>query len=518
MELRLYFCGALIMGAVTGCQTQLQVAPVNANNTSPALGFNYSLPFVQYDIVISRRLSCGEPGGVRLAKVTTAVTATPVFSRDPSQTYAIDYTSLSSWAKISDFKLERHSNGMLKTIGASSEDRTAQILTNIATTAIKVATTAASLGAFPVAVSTKSGTPEPPPPPPPQPICKQAAAAAVDALDAERRSLNAAKSALALESGRMTALVGAMTGSGAKPDAFTQAALREQAIRLVNSQVALNAATKKYENALTKIVEGQALTWPQHGGELSSRTANVMTGDTIGKWFVSSSADDAIYFELMRAPDTTKVTVPDLEPVAATTFRATVSAPPEATAGTAVSGVRYREPARGQLFACYNSHCASAGHADRNLVNDGPVPQLGRLYYLPFTNGIFQNNVLSASFAEDGSLLTAGYAEKSSRGEIATDTMKQIASALPGAIKDIRSARNDQVNAETERLKAQTTNALAQAEYKKALAALTPSPTESIDKEKALIQADTTLKDAYRANIEAKLALEKARAAANAAP
>lgn len=512
MELKSYFCGALIMGAVTGCQTQLQVAPVNANNASPALGFNYSLPFVQYDIVISRRLSCGEPGGVRLAKVTTAVTATPVFSRDPSQTYAIDYTSLSSWAKTSDFKLERHSNGMLKTIGASSEDRTAQILTNIATTAIKVATTAASLGTFPVlARSVKSDAP-------PEPICSPAAAAAVDALAAMGQSLNAAKSALALESGRMTALVGAMTGSGAKPDAFTQAALREQAIRLVNSQVALSAATKKYENALTKIVEGQALTWPQHGGELSSRTANVTTGDTMGKWFVNSSADDAIYFELMRAPDTTKVTVPDLEPVATTTFRATVSAPPEAAAGSAVSGVRYREPARGQLFACYNSLCANASHADRNLVNDGPVPQLGRLYYLPFTNGIFQNNVLSASFAEDGSLLTAGYAEKSSRGEIATDTMKQIASALPGAIKDIRSARNDQVNAETERLKAQTTNALAQAEYKKALAALTPSPTESIDKEKALIQADTTLKDAYRANIEAKLALEKARAAANPTP
>ena len=517
MELRSYFCGALIVGAVTGCQTQLEVASLNANDTSPALGFNYSLPFVQYDIVISRRLSCGEPGGVRIAEVTTAVTATPVFSRDPSQTYAIDYTSLSSWAKTSDFKLERHSNGMLKTIGASSEDRTAQILTNIATTAIKVATTAAGLG-VPVLSSPLARTASTEAPPPPQPICSPAAAAAVDALNAEKGALNSAKSAVALESGRMTALVGAMAGSGAKPDAFTQAALREQAIRVVNSQVALSAATKKYENALAKIVEGQALTWPPHGGELSSRTANVMTNDTKGKWFVTSSADDAIYFELMRAPDATKVTVPDLEPVVATTFRAAASTPPSATAGAAVSGVRYREPARGQLFACYNSFCATASHADRNLVNDGPVPQLGRLYYLPFTNGIFQNNVLSASFAEDGGLLTAGYAEKSSRGEIATDTLKQIASALPGAIKDIRSARNDQLNAETDRLKAQTTNALAQAEYKKALAALTPSPTDSIDKERALIQADTTLKDAYRANIEAKLALEKARAAANATP
>src|SRR6185437_4436063 len=105
----------------------------------------YSLPFVQFDFVAARTLGgCDEQGRL---KIDYAVTATGNNQSDSSQTYLIDYRSLSSMTKISGLKVSFFPNGMLQSINASAEDRTGQIIVNTVTALGTIAATIASGGA-----------------------------------------------------------------------------------------------------------------------------------------------------------------------------------------------------------------------------------------------------------------------------------------------------------------------------------------------------------------------------------
>jgi hypothetical protein len=312
-------------------------------------------------------------------------------------------------------------------------------------------------------------------------------------------------------------LTGALAIAGGKLEAATQTTLATLAAQVAESQVASDAATGAYATKLKKFVEVQKFVWPPDGSTFRNDKANMMRDETQKAWsgWLSGPTPNTtdIHFAIAPASSVVMTEIPEAAPPTPAPVSASAAPPPPPAVQSVppksvASGIRYREPARGKFLVCYDRPCAKG--VDVAVAVDGSVPQLGRLYYLPFTNGAFQNNALSAAFAEDGTLLSAGYQEKSSRAEIASDTAKQIASALPQAVKDIRSARNDSLNAETDRMKAQTNYLSAQADYKKALAALSTSPTEARETERTLIQADTNLKDAYRANIEAKLALDKA--------
>jgi hypothetical protein len=132
------------------------------------------------------------------------------------------------------------------------------------------------------------------------------------------------------------------------------------------------------------------------------------------------------------------------------------------------------------------------------------LPQLGRIYFLPFHNGPFQSNVLKASFANDGRLISAGYTERVSRAEVASDTLNQVADQLLDAANTLPTLGT---KTRTQILKDKTAEIEAQGEYEKALIAL-KVVSEEEQEGKALIEADTALKNALKANVEAELALQ----------
>jgi hypothetical protein len=149
-----------------------------------------------------------------------------------------------------------------------------------------------------------------------------------------------------------------------------------------------------------------------------------------------------------------------------------------------------------------------------NTTAEGPVPQLGPLMLIPFNNGAFQSNTIKLAFTNDGNLQSASVAEHVSGAEVASDTFNQVATNLLQGVKDIRTGGLD---AKTAMLKAKTGQLQAQKDYNAATIALQASPTADTDRQKAILDSDTALKDALRANIEAEVALEKAKAAAGAA-
>jgi hypothetical protein len=192
---------------------------------------------------------------------------------------------------------------------------------------------------------------------------------------------------------------------------------------------------------------------------------------------------------------------------------ATTDSAPSSTrsgqAGSPRDGIRYRMPARGRLVAVMQ-----AGNKE---FAEEQVPQLGRLMLLPFSNGPFQNNILEASFNENGTLESARYGERASRAEAISATAAQIAAQAGPAIDAIGNARNAGLTRQAANLQAQSAVASADLELRNRRAALTIDPNSQEERTRRLLGADTTLREAERANIEARIALEQARARARSA-
>ena len=101
----------LSLCCVTGC-TELSVRrlPTPSDPPVPALaveqrGLGYSLPFVQFEITVTRQLKSCDKGG---PDVSVDVAAVPSSLPDPAHSYVIDPGSLSNWFKTSEIAVTFH--------------------------------------------------------------------------------------------------------------------------------------------------------------------------------------------------------------------------------------------------------------------------------------------------------------------------------------------------------------------------------------------------------------------------
>lgn len=119
-------------------------------------GVSYALPMRRYDIVITRRLAkCrvsnkDSPETFR-PEIVFVTSATATSALVPGERYLIDYEALGSDTKTTDFKIEFHpGSDILKTVNASADDQTGDI---IAKTAATIGTVALAVASPPAAVS-----------------------------------------------------------------------------------------------------------------------------------------------------------------------------------------------------------------------------------------------------------------------------------------------------------------------------------------------------------------------------
>lgn len=121
---------ATVCVAASGCTTHLQShRPPSAGIVH---GVVYNLPEVHYDIEIKRTLTqCPEfpdkKHPVPMGQVQFQIGATATARTVPGPEIVIDYEELASVTKTTDFALERYPNGVLKSVNAKVDDRTADV-------------------------------------------------------------------------------------------------------------------------------------------------------------------------------------------------------------------------------------------------------------------------------------------------------------------------------------------------------------------------------------------------------
>jgi hypothetical protein len=306
----------------------------------------------------------------------------------------------------------------------------------------------------------------------------------------------------------------AAASMGARLDSATQKLIAD-AVTQVNQDIAKQAAAQKpaadYQKALTV---SQTFRWPVSGtldtpaNSPLYQEVTLPGGTTALKQWVDKLNPADSYFithlRLQRLPG------------------AELLPPSSVTTGS--SGIRYRVPARGQLILCQiepnegSTHesidnqlppCANAGNLARTLpatadaIWEGMAAQLGRVQYLPYKNGPFQNNTLSATFNQDGTLSSAEYSEPSSSGVAASNTLNTVATTAGQAAKSIVTAPTTKINAELAQIQAQNNLVSAQA-------------TATTAEDTALANANAALLNALASQANAQAALKKAQASATA--
>ena len=488
-------CLLALVGACAGLEVS-QIDPVERN---PVKGISYSLPFATYRISVVRTVTdCDiDANGGMVLKFDVSAAAQQFLARDPAHSYVIDSESLSNWFKTSELSWELHDNGMLKSIGGKAQDKTSEFITSVVGTAFKVAQTAAiaAIGADPKAQ-----------------VCGPMLTRLKQRDALERIVANVTRDVEAAKARykAMSDVLGTIGSDGMKAH---QNQLYALAMRIVDRQIASEQAQAQLTELIKKLTITHTFMWPPDGSDLkgeesmSPAALKKLGGDPNS----ATSLDLGVKLRILPRGESDKV----------------VSGPGEkfldAKVAGPIAGIRYRPPMEGYIEI---SLCSVAGSklerrpcaAPQTLkVADGPIPQLGRVHVIPFTNGIFQDNALELNFAATGALESGKYNENAARALVAAQTAGKVVDAVQQGIKDLALAGP---SAELALLQKQKEVLTARKELNNAKDALRPKGTEEDAEQAAIVQSNTTLLNARKANLEAQLALEEARskAAAAAAP
>jgi len=472
---------------------------------TPLEGIDYALPFAQFDIAISTRLKkCATESG--WPDLQTTVTASARYENDPSKHFLIDYSSLSSWMKTSDFQIKKYDNSqMLKSIGVISEDKTGKVIVNTVGGLINLAHAAVIAGAG--AGGEKIDN-----------LCSADARKYLLDYDTQKASLEKTTDRLDTETKHLKAIIDVIPSLGKEVIPEIQKKIFFHSEQLALLQVQLGNQSKELTATIEKITSPVVkLSWPDSGDELEKKDIiSTPEKEKINDWLLDKIFDKTKTANKIdpNVKKTHSVFIPIVDTKLVSVSENT-QAPSNKLKST--NGIVYRIPVKGKLMV---SVCKNFEHAPGTLapkckamddqeITSASIPQLGQTFVLPFHNGIFQNNLLNAEFAIDGTLSSFQYTEKSSRAEVASDTFNQVASTILQGTKDIAPLVSKPKLSKAEEIKASTAELQAQADYEKAKLALQPSSDQ--DKQLAILASETALLDAQRKRIEAEQALSKAK-------
>lgn len=130
--MKYHLLAAMAIVTVTGCSTSLQSNRHYADSEVEP-GVLYNLPMAVFDVDAKFLVTgCKSTGGIHeLSWELTEGTAAHSLAPDPAETYRIPYNALNSPLKLTSATISMHPNGMIKSINAEVEDRTAQVLVSV---------------------------------------------------------------------------------------------------------------------------------------------------------------------------------------------------------------------------------------------------------------------------------------------------------------------------------------------------------------------------------------------------
>ncbi len=433
-------CLVLASVLLAGCTTlSSQSETRTISNTDAIKGIQYSLPILQYEIKITRTLAqCEEkiaPGSDKMRsalRFTVKAEATPVFV--PGERFTVDYEKLAGFTKISSFAIENYPSGTLKSVNASAEDRSAEIISGGAKAAFGIAKLVMGVPGISAAQGVTESDDM-------MLACAKGTQGLLDEVKTTSASLKTEVDALAVITARVTTLT-----ERAAADSLNDAG-KDELLRKLGQQKAAAEKVADAQTAADKAKAAVSMTTSERSpASLSSGVSGYLElGGTdlarLQKLLVLQAATDA------SREDGTFCGSSSLRDCLADQLqanwrlesltelpKATIADVKKGAVGTTVAqnGLFVRPPEPGRLLVCRrlkdsNSRCSTTAKELLLATPDALVPQLGQLRYLPFRNEMFQNNSLVISLRENGSVEKFEYKDLKARGEVAANLAGDLA-------------------------------------------------------------------------------------------
>lgn len=488
-RLGLLWClGSIVFAA--GCQTHLDVKPdgygdyINKGD-KVRIGVEYGLPMVQFNLSVTRTLvKCQDENNRTDIRFSTQIVAEPHYV--VGERFVVDYESLSSWSKLTELDLQTYDNGTLKSINASAEDQSAAIIGDVVKVGIGVASLVSGVPLSPMEML----------PTPGEWICSQQTKDKLDEITITKDALEKTTKELAQATDTVTRLESLAILNGLAEDRKTELAeAKVQQSKLTKQVAAVDKALARLlayvsvkeervwpENAGSKLLNADPLPenakflkdlfekTPPHSAGAGAATMRASKKTASGQTEQPRAAEaghkkDVFLEKLMASFQLRGQLVPLVEP---SEQKDRPSRWPEAGEDKR-TGLYYRTPIPAQLLICRvvsSQGCIVDDDSPKAFRVNVMAPQLAPLRVLPLTNGMFQNNALSATFRENGSLATFKYEDKAARGKVLSET---VAASMDNvlAYRDTRQAHKtsekaakqqaglDELDAEISRLEKQ---------------------------------------------------------------
>ncbi|MEP2378887.1 hypothetical protein, partial [Parasphingorhabdus sp.] len=396
-------------------------------------GDAYSLPVLQYEMTINRTLTqCEQGAGANKTdnvKFSVKVDAKSNFLQ--GETYRVDTRRLSAPTKITTLTLEHFENGNLKSINASAQDKTGEIVGN--TVKIGLGLVALAAGVPPVSLIAAAD---------PDGAnkktewkkmsCTTQAKAALATVATKTGILKRANAEIK-KTNKEILLYTNQASKGQLSDS-DKAALLVLLKRLDSETVAQTSASKAVKTALSKISVETKILWPNSNSDTLSGD-NQLTLEDQKKLMklltaVPGSRDksESCPFDVLTV-DKDKIRVPasvqadsaqtklkeclvrdlDLKYAIERLFdkgAETVDGKSVEEVSGGPGGILIRPPEQGRLIVCQTHDGTCDSTTSKKLVKyTSPpefIPQLGQLRLLPFENGPFENSAITVLLRENG--------------------------------------------------------------------------------------------------------------------
>lgn len=506
--MRIPFTLIPVIALLAGCTTTLNTQHVSPNG-QPKPGVLYNLPIAVFEIeatflVTSCRVN--ENDILELGYQLSDSKINHSLAPDSLETYRLNYSLLNSSLKTTAASIVMHPNGMIKTVNAEVDDRTAQVVTALAGTALNLIK-ASTISFLPTSAA----------------VAKNCDGFIIAKLS-ERKKLiesdipqgKADDKALAADKEAAdeisVELEVAKTKLAEAQKAKDNVAIAEATKEIAGIQPRLAVAIQKLTGRTLKAPALQSkLTLVTDALTVTAKLTNWAPRPPGSEICEEVSVDQKGFYERLALANATFAPIYKPAPTAKFAAEACVSlAPNPRNAAVAVDkqsdaaeeeyeGVVYRLPTTGSVYVRQKSNPSQRFYASATVS----LPQFGAKGLVWLKNSMFDNNTVKATFNEDGSM-----------SEL-TFTAKSQAERAAGAASDVSKTVVDlmQLRADTAKAKAAAVDAEQKSIQQKQIDAI-DNQIALLEKRKALESARNPSKDTYdkqKDQLQKEIDVEKLR-------
>jgi hypothetical protein len=434
---------------LSGCTTTLEVYDLSRIEEEPKpFGVLYNLPETEFQVEVVRTLvecnlkkTYSQP--IKLdVKWQSSVSVKIEYPSDPKEAYLISYLSLNKVFKKSSLSITQHSNGMLKSINADIEDRTAAVSANIIKGAINVAKLVLGVPSMPFnktesLPTTSQG-------------CNQNVRTALSVLKTKKNERR-------IKFGELEVSIPNDEKRIKSEIAAIEKVMKKEMSKLTYKQMYFLSPIECKGNICIspKFMELPLNYTSDNSKYVSSLVANE---GMYSKWFneegakiIKSSQGNSGFdgFDIkayLRIPDKFSGSMESID--------------------TSKNQLIYRKPVNGLLTLCHQK-CFSGESlvpSSKQIYSEyHKIPEAGNKLALPFESGVFGHNTFKASFGISGDLLSFDYTTEA-QAEAASAAFADTTQQVSGLISSLRSSNLTKIQASTTKLQAETENYKAQQE------------------------------------------------------